>query len=32
MAVAADENIYRMVPAAVDLFERFARARKAAAR
>ena len=24
MAVAADENIYRMVPAAVDLFERFA--------
>ena len=28
MAVAADENIYRMVPAAVDLFERFAGARK----
>ena len=27
MAVAADENIYRMVPAAVDLFERFAGAR-----
>lgn len=32
MAVAGDENIYRMVPAAVDLFERFARARKTAAR
>ncbi|MDE0062543.1 MAG: glycosyltransferase family 4 protein [Gammaproteobacteria bacterium] len=28
MAVAADENIYRMVPAAVDLFERFAGARR----
>ena len=31
MAVAADENIYRMVPAAVDLFERFAAARNAPA-
>ena len=30
-AVAADGNIYRMVPTAVDLFERFANARKAAA-
>ena len=29
LAVAADENIYRMVPAAVDLFERFAKVRKA---
>ena len=32
MAVAADENIYRMVPAAVDLFERFAGARNEPAR
>ena len=31
MAVAADENIYRMVPAAVDLFERFAEAGNAPA-
>ncbi len=31
MAIAADETIYRMAPAAVDLLERFARARKAAA-
>ena len=31
LALAADENIYRMVPAAVDLFERLASARKAAA-
>ena len=31
MAVAADENIYRMVPAAVDLFERFAEERGAPA-
>ena len=31
MAVAANEEIYRMVPTAVDLFERFARARKATA-
>ena len=30
-AIAANEDIYRMVPAAVDLFERFAGARKAAA-
>ena len=29
LAVAADENIYRMVPAAVDLFEQFAKVRKA---
>lgn len=31
MAIAADENIYRMVPTAVDLLERFAGARKVAA-
>ena len=31
LAVAADENIYRMVPAAVDLIERFAGARGAPA-
>ena len=31
MAFAADENIYRMVPTAIDLFERFASVRKARA-